>query len=72
MTSYLNIPDNWAALAAGRDAKMAADEAMALTRAGRLADALEAASKGRRQLASMEALLGEALNGPAEALDEEG
>ena len=45
MTSYLNIPDNWAALAAGRDAKMAADEAMALTRAV-LADALEAASKG--------------------------
>jgi hypothetical protein len=72
VTSYLNIPDNWAALTAGRDAKAAADEATRLTRAGRLADALEAASKGSRHLASMEALLNEAMGRPAEAPDPEG
>lgn len=66
MTTYLNIPDDWAALAAARNARTAASEAMELTRAGRLADALVAASEGRRHLASMEALLGEAMERSAD------
>jgi hypothetical protein len=72
VTSYLNIPDNWAALAAARDAQAAADEAARLTRDGRLADALEAVSKGRHHLASMEALLNEAMGRSAEVPGKEG
>lgn len=60
MPSYLNIPGNWAALAAARDAGQAIDDAAELTRAGQLTDALVAVSQASRHLASMEALLAEA------------
>jgi hypothetical protein len=59
MTSYLNINDNWAALAAAREARQALSDATEATRAGLIGDARVAVAVAGRHLASMEALLAE-------------